>query len=75
MAMDADALGLALASVVIERSAIPPTPDMIVNLQQFWKDVAKEHVDHIKNFAEVPTGIAVQVGPDSGATSGKGQVK
>jgi hypothetical protein len=74
MAMDSDVLGLALAKVIIERSTIPPTPDMVIDLQIFWKDMAKEIVDHIKNNAEVPAGIAVVAGSESGATVATGKV-
>jgi hypothetical protein len=75
MAMDGDVLGLAVAKVLLDRSAIPPTPEMITNIQQFWKDVCNEHVDHIQNNAEVPAGIPVNTSGGSGATNGPGKVK
>jgi hypothetical protein len=75
MAMDSDALGIAVANVLIKKSTIPPTPDMVTNMQQFWKDVAKEYVDHIQGNAEVPAGIPVNASGYSGATTGAGKVK
>jgi hypothetical protein len=75
MAMDSNALGIALANVLIKKSTIPPTPDMVTNMQQFWKDVAKEYVDHIQDNAEVPAGIPVSTSAGDGATSGAGKVK
>jgi hypothetical protein len=74
MAMDSDILGLALAKVILGKSAVPPTPDMVVNTQQYWKDIAKEIVDHIKNNAEVPSGISVSTSGGGGATTGTGKV-
>jgi hypothetical protein len=75
MAMDGDVLWLAIAKVLMDRSTIPPTPDMIVNIQQFWKDVCNEQVDHIQNNAEVPAGIALQAGSYSGKTIEAGKVE
>jgi hypothetical protein len=75
MPMNSDALGLALAKVVLGKSAVPPTPDMVVNTQQYWKDVAKEIVDHIKNNAEVPPDISVSTSGGNGKTTGTGKVK
>jgi hypothetical protein len=79
MAMDSDALGAAIAKVLTDRSAVPPTPDMIANIQQFWKDVSAEMVGHIQNNAEVPAGISVATsgGPASqtGETTAAGTVK
>jgi hypothetical protein len=54
MAMDGDALGEAVANVLIKKSTVPPTPAMVTNIQQFWKDVCNEHVKHIQNNAEIP---------------------
>jgi hypothetical protein len=79
MAMDSDILGLAIAKTLMDKSAIPPTPDMIVNIQQFWKDVSKDVVDHITDNAEVPAGIEVattgSAAAQTGATTSAGQVK
>jgi hypothetical protein len=75
MAMDSDVLGLALAKVIMSKSVVPPTPDMVVNTQQYWKDIAKEIVDHIQNNAEVPSGITVSTGGGDGKTTGTGTVK
>jgi hypothetical protein len=79
MAMNSDILGLAIAKVLTDRSTVPPTPDMITNIQQFWKDVSAEMVGHIQDYAEVPAGISVATsgGPASqtGATTAAGTVK
>jgi hypothetical protein len=74
MAMDSDVLGLAVAKVLMDRSTIPPTPDMIINIQQFWKDVCKEFVDHIQDNARVLPGIALTAGGESGVTTGEGNI-
>jgi hypothetical protein len=74
MAMNSDALGLAVAQTLIGKSTIPPTPEMQMNIQQFWKDVCKDFVDHITENAEVPAGITVQAGPYSGSTTDAGSV-
>jgi hypothetical protein len=75
MAMDGDVLGEAVANVLIKKSTIPPTPAMVTNIQQFWKDVCNEHVKHIQNNAEVPPGITLNAGGYSGSTTGAGKVK
>jgi hypothetical protein len=75
MAMDGDVLGVAVANVLLGKSSIPPTPDMVTNIQQFWKDVCKEYVSHIQNKAEVPPGISVNASGYTGSTTGTGKVK
>jgi hypothetical protein len=75
MAMDSDALGMAVAKTLIGKSTVPPTPDMVTNIQQFWKDVCKDFVDHIQEKAEVPAGIAVSTSGGPGSTTGTGKVK
>ena len=79
MAMDGDVMGSAIAAVLINRSTVPPTPDMAANIQQFWKDVAAEVVIHIQEYAEVPAGIGVSTtgtaSAQTGATTGAGQVQ
>jgi hypothetical protein len=79
MAMNSDALGLALARVVMNASVIPPTPEMIIHIQRFWKDIAAEIVGHIQDNAEVPAGIAVSTTgtetAQSGSTTGTGKVR
>ena len=77
MALDGDALGLAIAQTILGKSTIPPTPGMIANIQEFWKDIAAVLVGHIQDNAEVPAGISVQVDPNSGkgATDGPGNVR
>jgi hypothetical protein len=78
MAMNSDTLGLAIANTLIGKSVIPPTPDMVVNIQQFWKDVAADVVGHIQEHAEVPSGIPVSTTGNetaqSGATTAQGAV-
>jgi hypothetical protein len=71
MAMDSDALGLKWANVIINASATPPTPDMITNMQKFWKDMAKEAVTHIQDNAEVPAGISVSTTGSATSQAGK----
>jgi hypothetical protein len=79
MAMDGDVLGLAIAAVLIGKSTVPPTPEMVLNMQQFWKDVSAEMVGHITDFAEVPAGIAVSTTgsptAQTGATTDAGKIK
>jgi hypothetical protein len=75
MAMDSDVLGLAIAQTLMSRSTIPPTPEMTVNIQQFWKDVSKNVVTHIQGNADVLPGIALTAGPETGATTGTGKIK
>jgi hypothetical protein len=75
MAMDGDALGTAVANVLISKSVIPPTPDMIADMYDFWKAVCSEHVSHIQDYAEVPSGIPVSTSGGAGATNGPGKVK
>jgi hypothetical protein len=54
MAMDGDVLGVAVANVLINKSTIPPTPDMVTNIQQFWKDVCNEHVNTYRIMRKYP---------------------
>jgi hypothetical protein len=79
MAMDKDALGTALAKVVTDASSVSPTPEQLLNIQQFWKNFANELIVHIQNNAEVPAGIKVSTAgsasAQSGATTEPGQVK
>jgi hypothetical protein len=75
MAMNSDALGAAIASVIIEGSPVPPTPEMVENITDFWKKVAKKWVGHIQNNAEVPAGITVTTSTGAGATTGTGKIK
>jgi hypothetical protein len=75
MAMDGDKLGIAVANVLISKSSIPPTPDMVANIRQFWKDVCTEYVSHIQDNAEVPPGITVNASGYTGSTTGTGKVK
>jgi hypothetical protein len=75
MAMDSDALGMAVAQTLMSKSTVPPTPEMVTNIQQFWKDVCKDFVDHIQKNAEVPAGIAVSTPVGPGSTTGAGKVK
>jgi hypothetical protein len=74
MAMDSDTLGEKWADVIIKASVVPPTPDMIVNIQRFWKNMAKEAVGHINDNAEVPPGISVSTPVGPGSTTGTGKV-
>jgi hypothetical protein len=74
MAMDGDVLGLTVAAVLIGKSTVPPTPEMIMNIQQFWKDVCGAYVDHVQSSAEVPMGIPLAAGAYAGATTGPGKV-
>jgi hypothetical protein len=75
MAMDKDVLGLALAQVVVNASSLPPAPDQLLNIQQYWKDIADALISHIQEYAEVPSGIALQAGSESGATIEAGRVE
>jgi hypothetical protein len=59
MAMDEDILGLAMAGVIVDASSVPPTPDQLANIQDFWKKMAGVIIAHIQDFAEVPQGIPV----------------
>jgi hypothetical protein len=81
MALDAERMGLLMAKVVIDNSTSPPTPDMTIKLQQYWKDMAKAIVDEITKNGEVNTGITVNIpstsspgSPSSGATTSKGTI-
>jgi hypothetical protein len=78
MAMNGDVLGLAIAAVLLRKSTVPPTPDMITNIQEFWKDVSGEFVGHIQKNAEVPLGISVSTtgtaAAQKGATDAPGKV-
>jgi hypothetical protein len=78
MAMDGDVLGLAIAAVLLGKSTVPPTPDMITNIQDFWKSVGGEMVGHIQKNAEVPLGISVSTTgsptAQKGATDAPGKV-
>jgi hypothetical protein len=78
MAMDSDVLGSAIAATIIAKSSIAPVGAMTANLVKFWQDVAKDIVDHIQGFAEVPAGIPVSTTgsetAQSGATTSAGTV-
>ena len=54
MAMDGDALGLAIAAAVLDPEATAAGKAMC---EELWKKVANEIVNHIKTNAEVPAGI------------------
>jgi hypothetical protein len=71
MAMDKDVLGMALAGVVVGASSVPPTPDQLVNIQTFWKNMAAVIIAHIQDNAEVPAGIAVSTTGSPTAQTGK----
>jgi len=79
MAMDGDVLGAAIAQVLIGKSTMPPTPEMVSNMAEFWQAVAAEVVTHVQDNAQVLPGIAVSgtsaVGPVTGSTTGPGQIK
>jgi hypothetical protein len=79
MAMDKDALGLALAKVVTDASSVPPAPDQLANIQQFWKDMADAIISHIQDNAEVPAGIPVSTSgspsAQTGATTSAGTIQ
>lgn len=82
MAMDGDALGLAIAAAVLDSGAKPEGKAIC---EDFWKKVANEIVKHIKENAEVPDGIEIdtttQIPPQTptphthaGRTTGRGRV-
>ena len=79
MALDADRLGLAIASTIISKSIVLATPEMVTNIQQFWKDVAADMVGEMQDNAEVPSGIPVSTtgteAAQSGSTTGAGKVQ
>jgi hypothetical protein len=75
MAMNSDVLGLAIAQALMSRATIPPTPEMTVNIQQLWKDIAKDMVEHIQDNADVLPGIDLTAGGEPGQTTGKGKIK
>ena len=80
MAMDKDRLGLALAKIVIDNSAKPPTPDMVLKIQSYWTDIAGEIIGEITANAKVAAGIGVSVAtsapgtPSTGATTAPGTI-
>jgi hypothetical protein len=81
MALNSERLGLLMAKVVIDNSTSPPTPDMIIKLQQYWKDMAKTIVDEITENGEIDPGISVSIpstsppgSSSSGATTSKGTI-
>jgi hypothetical protein len=78
MAMNGDALGAAVADVLISRSTIPPTPAMVANMTEFWQAVCTKYVSHIQDNAEIPAGIEVKTtgsaSAQTGATTSAGKV-
>ncbi len=75
MAMDGDALGLAIAAAVLDPGATAEGKAMCEDL---WKKVGNAIVDHIVNNAEVPAGISVSTTgtqyAQSGSTTSAGSV-
>ena len=75
MAMDGDALGLAIAAAVLDSGATAEGKAMCEDL---WKKVGNAIVDHIVNNAEVPAGISVSTTgtqyAQSGSTTSAGSV-
>jgi len=47
--LDSDDLGMAIAKLISDKSQVPPTPDMVSNMQTFWKDIAKEIIDYARH--------------------------
>jgi len=82
MAMNKDLLGGAWAEVIINASSEPPTPDMRTKIIEFWTNIADELIQHIKDNANVKTGIGVTIpatsaqgSPSSGSTSETGSIE
>jgi hypothetical protein len=71
MAMDKDALGVALANVVIGHSSETPSPEQKAYIQEFWKEIAGAIISHIQDNAEVPAGIEVKTAGSASAQTGK----
>lgn len=75
MAMDGDALGVAIAAAVLDSGA---TAEGKAMCEELWKKVANEIVKHIKENAEVPAGISVSTTgtqyAQSGSTTSAGSV-
>ncbi len=67
MAMNGDTLGQAIADAIVDAGASAAGK---AQCEAFWKKVANEIVDHIKNNAEVPSGISVSTTGTSTAQSG-----
>ena len=75
MAMNGDALGVAIAAAVLDPGA---TAEGKAICEELWKKVANEIVKHIKENAEVPAGISVSTTgtqyAQSGSTTSAGSV-
>ena len=75
MAMNGDTLGLAIAAAILDPSA---SAEGKAQCEAFWKKVGNEIVSHIKENAEVPSGITVSTTGTStaqtGSTTAAGQV-
>jgi hypothetical protein len=75
MAMDKDALGAALAEVLVSSSNPPPTGDQLANITKFWTGIAEAFITHMQDNAEVPPGISVNAGGYTGSTTGTGGIR
>jgi hypothetical protein len=75
MAMNKTTLGAALAQVIVSASSPPPTGSQLVNITQFWTDIADVIVAHVQDNAEVQAGISVNAGGYAGSTTGTGKIK
>lgn len=75
MAMNGDALGLAIAAAVLDPGA---TAEGKAMCEELWKKVGNAIVNHIVNNAEVPAGISVSTTgtqyAQSGSTTSAGSV-
>ena len=75
MAMNGDALGLAIAAAVLDPGATAEAKEICEN---FWKKVGNVMVSHIQENAEVPAGISVSTtgtqSAQTGSTTSAGSV-
>jgi predicted KAP-like P-loop ATPase len=71
MAMDGNKLGLEIANAIMNTAA---PADVKVQVLGLWEKIGTAIVDHVKNNAIVPAGIAVSTPAGLGATSAPGSV-
>lgn len=74
--MPLDANVMAADVVAAMKNTITLTPDQEAAALATWVDISGAIIDHFKNNAQVPLGIAVQVTPatGTGATTAPGSI-
>jgi predicted KAP-like P-loop ATPase len=72
MAMGGNKLGQEIANAIMNTDA---PPDVKVQVLALWEKIGTAIVDHIKDNAIVPFGIAVSTPVGPGATSAPGSVE